>query len=261
MVDFPNGWDTDKFIKYSESINDIIDNLVGWWDQWIFEVDADTLDFYDWLNSQFTEVFNNLDEIEDAEFHLRQFLICNTKGASDGIYEWKVPRWGGWETVFSATAHGLAAGAISNCVAGFRNNYYGSRKCNDFKKAMIIEIESESDIQDLFNGDAAQSRLTELFIRLKRLGVQVERERHIILGAIGEQVEESEFVPNQFQVSILEALDGKAMIGDDLADRVGCQRPEMFKRGLRELINRRLVKNKRGLGYYRPDSPPAGSTV
>jgi hypothetical protein len=63
------------------------------------------------------------------------------------------------------------------------------------------------------------------------------------------------------QVAILKALDGKCLKKDDLANAVKCD-PSSFYRsgGLQELRDRRLVKHKKGCGFYRPDKPPADAT-
>ena len=67
-----------------------------------------------------------------------------------------------------------------------------------------------------------------------------------------------EFVPNDFQRSILDALEGRALKVDALADKVcGGDRTRLYKSGgLNELYEAGKVCNKPRLGCYRPDALP-----
>ncbi len=59
------------------------------------------------------------------------------------------------------------------------------------------------------------------------------------------------------QKCILEALDGAALTGDQLADKTGYSKRTLFKSpGLNELKKLSLVRNLDGFGYFRPDKPP-----
>jgi hypothetical protein len=66
------------------------------------------------------------------------------------------------------------------------------------------------------------------------------------------------FVPTPLQEGILEALKGKALRTDALANKVGCHRNQLFQRpgGLHELREHGMVDNHHRIGYYRPDAPP-----
>lgn len=66
------------------------------------------------------------------------------------------------------------------------------------------------------------------------------------------------FVLTRLQEDILAALDGRAMTKQPLADAAcGSEGSRLYKSGgIKELMSRDLVKNKRGVGYYRPNSPP-----
>ncbi len=65
------------------------------------------------------------------------------------------------------------------------------------------------------------------------------------------------FVPNQFQESILGALEGKALRADALGHIVG-DRSRLYRKpgGLQELRDQGYVSHHPRLGYYRPDAPP-----
>ncbi|MCA9265975.1 MAG: hypothetical protein KDA60_19075 [Planctomycetales bacterium] len=60
------------------------------------------------------------------------------------------------------------------------------------------------------------------------------------------------------QSSILKALDGKALKAESLAKVVsGGDKRRLYKNGgIKELMEQNRVKNKRNVGYYRPDRPP-----
>ena len=60
------------------------------------------------------------------------------------------------------------------------------------------------------------------------------------------------------QRAIWEALDGRALAKLPLANEVckGDSSRLYKKNGVREMMEMGLVKNKRGIGYYRPDAPP-----
>lgn len=68
--------------------------------------------------------------------------------------------------------------------------------------------------------------------------------------------------PSEYQAAILQALDFRALRSDALVtelDRMGenGDRTRLWKaRGIKELVDRGLVKNDRRVGYYRPDAPP-----
>jgi hypothetical protein len=72
--------------------------------------------------------------------------------------------------------------------------------------------------------------------------------------------------PTPLQVNIWAALDGHAMTKDELAHKVaGGDTSRLYYTnrskktgGLKELTAVGLVKNKRTVGYYRPDAPPPG---
>ncbi len=68
----------------------------------------------------------------------------------------------------------------------------------------------------------------------------------------------NEFVPNFLQQLILKALDGKALTKLSLANKVCCgDGRRLYKPGgINELMKADRIKNKKGIGYYRPDSPP-----
>ena len=70
--------------------------------------------------------------------------------------------------------------------------------------------------------------------------------------------EQETFVPNDFQNSILQALDGVALKKQDLANKVcGGEGSRLYKPGgIKELMERKLVTNKPRLGYFRPSNPP-----
>jgi hypothetical protein len=65
------------------------------------------------------------------------------------------------------------------------------------------------------------------------------------------------FIPTDLQERILEALNGKALTLDALAEKLDHERSSLHRDGLKELMRRGLVRNnRRAGGYYRPDAPP-----
>jgi biotin operon repressor len=66
------------------------------------------------------------------------------------------------------------------------------------------------------------------------------------------------FVPSDLQNDILEALDGKALNAEQLAEAVGVSRRSLYRHpgGLRELQEQGAIARHAHLGYLRPDSPP-----
>ncbi len=90
----------------------------------------------------------------------------------------------------------------------------------------------------------------------------LERRRKIKeRGLAGQSVRP--FVCNDFQRQILDALDGKAMTKEELAFQIcGGEGSRLYKTGgIKELMAVGKVANKRGLGYFRPDSPPPDNVV
>ena len=69
------------------------------------------------------------------------------------------------------------------------------------------------------------------------------------------------FIPNTFQRSILNSLEGRALKVDALAGEVcGSDRSRLYKSGgLNELKEAGKVCHKHRLGYYRPDAPPTST--
>lgn len=101
----------------------------------------------------------------------------------------------------------------------------------------------------------------------------------ILLGSASEELEDYRdklrqgavkltpdvFVPTPLQKNILKALRFRALKKLDLAAEVcgGAANGNILYRGdcMDELKDRGLVKNKRGVGYYRPDAPPDGAII
>lgn len=69
---------------------------------------------------------------------------------------------------------------------------------------------------------------------------------------------EEQFVPNNFQLGILKALNGRALKKTQLADELcGGEGTRLYRQGgIKQLMEHKLVANKARLGYYRPDAPP-----
>lgn len=76
-------------------------------------------------------------------------------------------------------------------------------------------------------------------------------------GQRQQQTHGEEFVPTEFQMDVLAALEGKALRADTLGHKVGDRR-RLYRHpgGLRELTERGLVAKHPRLGYYRTDAPP-----
>jgi DNA-binding IclR family transcriptional regulator len=58
------------------------------------------------------------------------------------------------------------------------------------------------------------------------------------------------------QEGILQLLDQKALTLDALVAKLGVDRSNLHRYGIKELKQRGLVANHRRVGYYRPDAPP-----
>jgi len=106
-------------------------------------------------------------------------------------------------------------------------------------------------------------------VRWTDLGQAADGTRHGVLEFGGHEIVftarcksptatgEPPFVPTEFQRRILLALDGRALIKQQLANEV-CDGhgKRLYRSGLTELKARGIVGNKRGAGIYRPDRPP-----
>jgi len=69
-----------------------------------------------------------------------------------------------------------------------------------------------------------------------------------------------QFVPTMDQREILEALEDNGLTKVQLAHKIEVSESQLYRPGyLKELLDLGLVKNKRGVGYYRPDAPPPGT--
>jgi len=67
----------------------------------------------------------------------------------------------------------------------------------------------------------------------------------------------SPFLPDPVQKLILEALDGKALKKEGLAEACAVDPSRLYKSGrLEELKRLGMVHHRKGVGYYRPDAPP-----
>ena len=76
--------------------------------------------------------------------------------------------------------------------------------------------------------------------------------------AVQQPAREEAFVPTELQADILEALEGKALRSEPLAQAVGVSKRTLYREpgGLPELQRREAVRTHSRLGYYRPDAPP-----
>lgn len=82
--------------------------------------------------------------------------------------------------------------------------------------------------------------------------------------AVGEAPTPAEpFIPTPLQTEILTALTGRGLKKQQLADEVCAgEGTRLYKRGgIKELRAADLVKHKPGVGYYRPDAPPAEAVI
>jgi hypothetical protein len=60
------------------------------------------------------------------------------------------------------------------------------------------------------------------------------------------------------QISILAALNGRALKVEQLAAQTGVEHSRLYRPGgLNELRATRRVEHRHGVGYFRPDCPPA----
>lgn len=96
---------------------------------------------------------------------------------------------------------------------------------------------------------------------------EIEYEHDESLRVLADHLPDNEtppdFVPNTLQRRILDALNGRAMKKQALADKVTAGEGSRLYRSkskrsgdLNELLDLKLVENKRDLGYFRPDAPP-----
>jgi hypothetical protein len=97
-----------------------------------------------------------------------------------------------------------------------------------------------------------------------RLNRRFRKARDAILAGFGAEATEHPedpgagvFIPTPLQEAILQALNGKALKKEDLADDVKIDPSRLYRPGaLQELRKSGKVEHKRGIGYYRPDAPP-----
>lgn len=62
------------------------------------------------------------------------------------------------------------------------------------------------------------------------------------------------------QQAILEALDGKGLMKESLAEALKVDPSRLYRRGgIGELKQWGMIRHQRGVGYYRPDAPPPGA--
>jgi hypothetical protein len=65
------------------------------------------------------------------------------------------------------------------------------------------------------------------------------------------------FIPSELQERILEALNQKALTLDALVLKLHVDRSSLYRNGIKELMQRRVIANDRRVGgYYRHDAPP-----
>jgi hypothetical protein len=62
--------------------------------------------------------------------------------------------------------------------------------------------------------------------------------------------------PTPYQERILDALAGKCLTADQLAEKVGDRRRLFRDGGVKDLVTAGLVKKRQGHGYYATDDPP-----
>lgn len=75
--------------------------------------------------------------------------------------------------------------------------------------------------------------------------------------APSDQSDKQPFVPSPLQVAILKALDGRALKKEALAGECRIDPARLYRPGgIKELTELGMVRNKRGVGYYRPNAPP-----
>jgi hypothetical protein len=106
--------------------------------------------------------------------------------------------------------------------------------------------------------DAALSAITQLLQGIRGQVIVSIRSKSGIFQRIKIPAAPPPFVPSIKQDKILDALKGKQLTGDVLADAIHVDRRTVYRRGyLPELIEAGLVVGEPRRGYYRPDQPPA----
>jgi hypothetical protein len=72
------------------------------------------------------------------------------------------------------------------------------------------------------------------------------------LLAHGKKIDAKEPPLSDFQRRILSSLDGEGLTKEQLCEALNCDGKKLYRRhGIRELVYRGMVKNKRTIGYYR----------
>ncbi|WP_437203493.1 hypothetical protein [Planctomicrobium sp. SH664] len=268
-IDFPQGWDVRKFTAYSERLQGILQDLVDHVDTWVNSKDIswDYDKISEWMVELCDSFTEELQRLHKSSLALKQFIVCNAGGLPSEEYEFVVqyPGWaGGPQAYYACTLHGLVSEVADIWISQVRyffRKVHSSESGKDHLSMVdddgMVITEITGELPDILS--AEEKALDQLGSTMLRYSVRIERERLMVLGAIGEQMQPPEpFIPSKMQEKMLSLLDGKAMTGVMLAERLGLKnRTEIYSRGLSELRSRGLVQNgKRGVGYYRPDRLP-----
>lgn len=215
--------------------------------------------------------------------------LLNTEGQAKHVAEshegdevkWQDEPFGSYAAATLAMAHaiqselqsGSATGLITDIAKGI-----GALQARLEREQVIVEYliqtrlgrppkPSQVDVINAHLGRRRNDRQQRLPIVAGAVGwfedragiTKVEKQ----LGPESGEKSSSQFVPTTLQSAILAALDGKGLLVEQLANKVsGGDTSRLYKPGaLKELKEAKLVVLKRGVGYYRPDAPPASTVV
>ena len=171
-------------------------------------------------------------------------LAYHWKGVAVNIVEMKAEIQREWEKYFAQPFPGWSPDAIAGVAS--------------YAKVPAHDLERESSII-IYRKAIAQKQRRFVAIKPGKSLRLVPAEQQS--ADVPNQT--SEFVSNKFQRSILNALAGRALNKEQLANEV-CNgegsrlyNSKTRKGDLNELRDLGLVQHKPRLGYYRPDAPPA----
>lgn len=191
-----------------------------------------------------------------------------------------------------ATAHEAGFGSlhqvISAALNGIVNELASHSSCDDLIKDGLGPFEVLGNgkrlrkaISDL-SGDLRElwrtATMTMDSVPLIDLTVDIQRERAFLEGFLSHEllcgnveprkaaisdVLDEKLVASLLQQGILDALNGRAMKKQQLADAIcGGEGTRLYRKGgIKELMEAGLVARKSGVGYFRPDAPPDGLIV
>lgn len=239
---FSDEWDRDGFLEFSHQLENYISDATDDIIQFLTNVTSRgyELEYEEFFEQRISD--NAIDTMMETSLVFERDIVPIAGGTAKDVVSirWKDFLW------VDVCTHSLSANWLA--IISSENRCfvedYSPPKEKDGQEEQDTWLGSMLDITSIVTG-------------------MLQRERIFVMAAVPvtSEIPPKNIILTRLEKQILNALSGKAMTGQQLADAVKCERTRLYKGPLERLKTERLVSHQHNVGYYCVDSPPEDLTV